>query len=132
MPPEPTSSSSSYRPPMTSPTTGEESSQSSSCLRQDLLERLFPHAERFLELGVGEDERSEHANAVRVDPGLEEQEPPARRRLGNRGRELGRRVLRLAVVDELDREHHPEPAHVADRVESLLPAQHPRPHRLAE
>src|SRR5438094_7218909 len=121
MPPEPTSSSTSYRPPINSPTTGEKPSRSSRSLRQDLLDRLFPHGERFLELGVGEDERSEHPDAVRVDPGLEEQEAAGQCSLGDRRRELGRRVLRLAVVDELDREHHPEAADVADRVESLVP-----------
>src|SRR5438067_10536089 len=124
MPPEPTSSSTSYRPPINSPTTGEKPSRSSRSLRQDLLDRLFPHGERFLELGVGENERSEDPDAVRVDPRLEEQEAARQCRLGDRRRKLGRRVLGLAVVDELDREHHPEPANVADRGASILPLQH--------
>ena len=38
----------------------------------------------------------------------------------------------LAVLDELDREHRAEPAHVADRGEALLPREHARAHRLAD
>ena len=43
-----------------------------------------------------------------------------------------RRLLRHAVLDELDREHRAEAANVADRGEALLPGEHPRPHRLAD
>ena len=37
-----------------------------------------------------------------------------------------------AVGDELERQHRPDPAHVADRRESLLPLEHARPDRLAD
>ena len=37
-------------------------------LAQDGAERVFPDAERLVELALRDDERHEHANAVRVDP----------------------------------------------------------------
>src|SRR5918912_145516 len=101
-------------------------------LRQGSLERLLPDLERLVELRVADDERAQHADAVRVDPGLEEQEPPRGRGLHDRRRELRRRLLRLAVGDELDREHRDEAADVADRREAVLPARQPLAQRLAD
>ncbi len=40
--------------------------------------------------------------------------------------------LRVAVLDQLDREHGAEPADVADAVEALAPRLHPLPDRLAD
>ena len=37
-------------------------------LAEDGAERVFPDAERLVELALRDDERHEHANAVRVDP----------------------------------------------------------------
>src|ERR671922_125888 len=101
-------------------------------LRQSGLERLLPDLERLVELRVADDERAEHADAVRVDPGLEEQQAARGCGLGDRRRELGRRLHRLAVGDELDREHRAEPADVADRRKAVLPAHHPLAHGLAD
>src|SRR5919202_2120932 len=125
MPPDPTSSSSSYRPSTTSPTTGEGPSRTCRYLRAGSgLEGLFPDRERLVELGVGEHERAEDADAVGVDPGLQEQEPALGRSLDDLRREICRRRLRLPVGDELEREHRAEAADVADRGEALLPAEH--------
>ena len=37
-------------------------------LAEDRAERVFPDTERFVELALRDDERHEHADAVRVDP----------------------------------------------------------------
>ena len=37
-------------------------------LAQHRAERVFPDAERFVQLGLRDDERHEHADAIRVDP----------------------------------------------------------------
>src|SRR6266540_6614581 len=93
---------------------------------------FFPDIQRLVDLGLAEDERREHADAVRVDPRLEQQQALAGGPLGDRARELRCRLFALPVADELDREHHPEPADVTDRVEPLLPGLHSRADRVAE
>src|SRR6266516_7520695 len=118
MPPVPTSSSSSYRSAINSPTTA------GLCpwrlqLRQRSVQRLLPDAESLVQLGVRDDERRENADAVRIDPALQQQQPALGGRLDERAGRLGGRLLRLAVLDELDRKHRAEPAHVADRRPAL-------------
>src|SRR4029450_5280325 len=105
MPPVPTSSSSSYRSAINSPTTAVNCARSSPGLSQGRLERLLPDAESLVELRVADDERHEGADAVRVDAGLQEQEAGGRSRLDDPAGEFGSRLLRPAVGDELDREH---------------------------
>src|SRR5207249_622710 len=91
------------------------------CLGQGRAERVFPDAERLVELALRDDERDEHADAVRVDPRLQQKQPSCRGGVDDRRRELRSRVLGAAVVDELDREHRTEPADVADCIPALLP-----------
>src|SRR5438105_4576167 len=104
MPPVPTSSSSSYRSAINSPTTA------GLCpcrlqLRQRSVQRLLPGAESLVQLRVREDERRENADAVRVDPALEQEQSALGGRHDECAGELGGRLLRLAVLYELDREH---------------------------
>src|SRR5580765_1499488 len=103
MPPVPTSSASSYRSAISSPTTTLNCARPGEALSHGSVERLLPDAESLVQLGVRDHERDEHADAVRVDPGLEQQEAALGCRLDDLGREIGCRVLRLTVVDELDR-----------------------------
>ena len=65
-------------------------------------------------------------------PDLISSRPVPRRLLDHGARVVGRRRLRLRILDELDREHRPEPADVADPVPALLPREHPRPNRVAD
>ena len=51
---------------------------------QRSFQRLLPHAERLVELGVGERQRREHADAVRVDARLQQQQAVAARLLDDR------------------------------------------------
>src|SRR4029453_14059297 len=44
-------------------------------LADNRVERLFPDRQRLVELCIGEDERRQHADAVRVDACFEEEEP---------------------------------------------------------
>src|ERR1051325_2848975 len=149
MPPLPTSSSSSYRSPIRSPSMGARDRGGTrlddwrGCtpleraglgfrLRENCFERLVPGAERLLQLGIGDDERAEDAGAVRVDPRLQHQQSSLGGPLGYRGGEVGRRLLRLGVRDVLDGEHRAEPADLADLRVPLLPAEHPRPDGVAD
>src|ERR1051325_470498 len=100
MPPVPTSSSSSYRSAISSPTTAVNCARRSRELSQGRLERLLPDAESLVELRLPEDERHEDTDAVRVDAGLQEQQPALRSRLDDPAGEVGSRLLRLAVGDE--------------------------------
>src|SRR4029453_1009901 len=99
MPPVPTSSSSSYRSAINSPTTAVNCARSSPGLSQGRLERLLPDAESLVQLRVPDDERHEHADAVRVEAGLQKQQPALRGRLDDPAGEVGGRLLRLAVGD---------------------------------
>src|SRR5581483_360349 len=63
-------------------------------------------------------------NHVPVHAGFQEQEAPLGRVLDDRGGEIRGGLLRAAVVHELEREHRPEPADVADRLETRLPLGH--------
>src|SRR5688500_17914364 len=135
MPPVPTTLVSSYRLAITWSRTATAlwfPHEAKPELPQGFGERVFPHAERLVQLGVGDDERAKDADRVPVHARLQEQEAAVAGGVDHGLRELGRGRLRRAVLDELDRDHGAEPAHVADRRESLLPRQHPRPHRLAE
>src|SRR5262245_34779402 len=132
MPPEPTSSSSSYRSASTSPTINLESFPWFGRLTEGGGQRLLPRSERLVELRVGHAEGHEHADAVPVDTAGDEEQPAPQRRVDDRIRELRSRRPRCGVRDELDREHRPEAAHVADRIPALLPAEHARPDRLTE
>src|SRR5688572_19593207 len=122
MPPVPTTFLSSYRSEISWPTTTTvpfprapktEPGGPFLAVAKGVFECVFPDVERLVELGVGDHERAEHADAVRVDAGAEEQEAAGGGRVDHCLRELGRRLLRLAVADELDREHGAEAAHVA-------------------
>src|SRR4051812_29885983 len=131
LPPRPTSFSTSYRFPISSPT-GEAFPVVARLSAESCFQSLFPGRKRLVELRVRERQRRENADAVRVDPGLQQEQAPVRG-LGHDGcRELRGGPLGRAVLDELDREHRAEPAHVADRREALLPGEHPAAHRLAE
>src|SRR5579862_2179189 len=125
MPPEPTSSSSSNRPARRSPTIIARVPRASTPLTEGGLERLVPDAEGLVELGVGDDERDEHAEAVAMDPARDQEqaagEGGSRDCLG----ELGRRLLAGAVGDQLDRQHRADAADVADLLVPFLPAEHP-------
>src|SRR5439155_26616883 len=100
---------------MTSPTTAREVSRFRSPLRpENRFERGFPGVQSLVELGVRDHERAEHAHAVPVDAGLEEEQAALERGLGDAQRELRRRLLRAGVPDELEREHRAEAADVAD------------------
>src|SRR2546423_6859412 len=101
-------------------------------LRENRLERLLPRREPFLELGVRDHERAEDAVAVRVDAGLEEQQTADGGLLGDARGYPGRGLLRPAVLDVLDRDHRADAANVSDRLEALLPREHPRPDRVAD
>src|SRR6266576_3274745 len=83
--------------------------------------------ERLLELGVRDHERAEDPVAVRVDAGLEEQQTADGGLLGDARGYPGRGLLRPAVLDVLDRDHRADAANVSDRLEALLPREHPRP-----
>src|SRR5947209_19675029 len=111
MPPVPTTSSSSYLSAITSPTTAQLWRR---FLAECGFERRFPRGERLVHLRVAQHEGREDADAIRVDAGLEKEQALRRGRLGDRRREIGRRFLRLRILDQLDREHHPEPAYIPD------------------
>ena len=95
-------------------------------------ERLFPGAEAFVELGVRDRQRAEHADAVPVDAGLEEQQPSLQRLVDDGLDELRRRLLRRGIANELDREHRAQPADVSDPRPARLPVEHARADRVAE
>src|SRR6059036_2004186 len=127
MPPLPTSSSSSYLSAIISFTaTGEAFPVAPRLSRQSCVQSLFPDRERLLQLLIGEDQRAEHADAVRVDPRLQKQEATIGRLGDDRARELWSGPLRLPVLDELQREHGAETPHIADCREALLPGEHAR------
>src|SRR4051812_45710142 len=123
MPPVPTSSSSSYRSERTFPTM-----RGGGYPRAVGLQRGFqgglPGAERFVELRVRDHERHEHADAVPVHPGLQEEETTLDRVGDDPRSKLGRRLA--VLVRELDREHRAEPPHVGDLREPPTPALHAR------
>src|SRR6187399_1741852 len=100
--------------------------------RESGLEGFFPDTERLIELGVSEDERCQYTDAVRVDAGLEQQQPALGGRLDDRGRCVGVRLLASGLLDELDRQHRAESADVADPGPALPPRFHPSPNRLAK
>ena len=95
-------------------------------------ERLFPGAETVVELGVRGRQRAEHANAVPVDSGLEEQQPALQRLVDDGLDELRRGLLRGGVANELDRQHRAHPANVSDLRPARLPVEHARTDRVAE
>ena len=59
-----------------------------------------------------------------MDAGLEEQQPPDGRLLGDARGDARRGLLRPAILDVLDRQHRAETTDVADRLEPLLPREH--------
>src|SRR6476620_10937496 len=140
MPPVPTSSSSSYRSATTSSTIRGFSLRRRSYaplplpagLVEDALERLRPVPERLVQLRIPDRQRHEDPDDVRVRAGAEQQQAVAKGLSADCRDQLRRRILRLAVVDELDREHRAEPTDVADLLVALLPAQHPRSNRLPD
>src|SRR5438309_926483 len=83
----PISSSSSYRPAMSSPTTRGSYPVADRLRGERVLERLLPGAQGLVQLRVRDDQRNEHADAVRVDTGLEQQQSAPRRILDDRRRE---------------------------------------------
>src|SRR6476469_10553046 len=140
MPPVPTSSSSPYRSAPTSPTIrgfslrrrGYAPMPLPAGLVEDALERLLPDPERLVQLRIPDRQRHEDPDDVRVRAGAEQQQAVAEGLLADGRDQLRRRILRLAVVDELDREHRAEPADIADLLVALLPAEHARPDRLPD
>src|SRR5712691_339521 len=122
MPPVPTSSSSSYRSATVSPTTAESYPPGTalSGRTERCLESVFPGPERLVQLRVGDHERHEDADAVRVDPRFEEQQAALGGGFDDPGGELGGRLLRAAVPNQLDRQHRAEAADVADRLPASL------------
>src|ERR687893_1859080 len=99
MPPLPTSSSSSYRSAINSPAAIRRNYRRGDVepeLPEDRLQRLLPRSESLVELAVADHERYEHADAVRVDPRAQQQQPVRRRRVDDSGRELRIGLLRLA------------------------------------
>src|SRR6266568_2097186 len=95
-------------------------------------ERVFPDAESLVELRVGDHERRQHADAVAVGPGLDEEKPVPESLFDHGRHKVGRRLLRLRIPDELDREHRAQAPYVADYVPALLPGGHPVFHGLAD
>ena len=65
-------------------------------------------------------------------PALSRSSPRASASSATRVASAGAGSFVAAVLDELDREHRAEAAHVADRLEALLPREHPRADRLAD
>ena len=59
-----------------------------------------------------------------MHPRLEEDDAARQRRVDHLGRELRRRLLRVRVAHELEREHRAEAADVADRRPAALPGVH--------
>src|SRR3954468_22220285 len=133
MPPEPTSSSSSYRPAISSPTTSVSVATGALSLRiEGGVQGVFPDRQSFVELGVGEDERRQYADAVRVDPGLEQQESALGGVFDDRRRCFGVRLLARRLLHELDRQHRAQAAGAPDLRPALTPGLHPGTNRLAE
>ena len=85
-----------------------------------------------VELGIRGRERAEHANAVPVDAGLEEEQPALQRLVDHGCGELGRGLLRRGIANELDRQHRSHPANVTDPRPARLPVEHPRANRVTE
>src|SRR6266540_506360 len=122
MPPLPTSPSSSYRPAISSPVVIPDAFPVALRLSAgSRFQSLFPDRKRLLELLVGQGEGGKDADAVRVNAGFEQKQSALCGLRHDRGCEHRRGPLGLAVLDQLDREHRAEPAHVADRRETLLP-----------
>ena len=101
-------------------------------LPEDGRERLFPRPETVVELRVRGRQRTEHANAVSVDSGLEEQQPTLQCLADHGLDELRCRFLRGGVSNELDRQHRAHPANVPDQGPARLPVEHARTNRSAE
>src|SRR5688572_31543863 len=106
MPPVPTTCLSSYRSAISWPTVTTVAFPCASKTEPELrpergAERLFPHGQRLVELGVGDHERTEDADAVRVHTRFQEQQPALGRGVDHGLGELGRRLFRRAVADEL-------------------------------
>src|SRR5262245_3174886 len=80
------------------------------CVAKRFLEDL----EAPVEVVVADHERDEDADHVPVEPAREQDQPALPRSLGRPLRELGGRLLALAVGDQLEREHRPQPADLAD------------------
>src|ERR687892_1961554 len=129
IPPVPRSSSTSKRSATSWPIILPGSFPPGAGLHERLLERVFPDAERLVELGVGDDERRQDADAVAVDAGLEQEEAALRSRLDDGGGEVGGR---LAFLTDLDREHRAEAADVGNGREAFAPVLHARADRLAD
>src|SRR5215211_201943 len=130
IPPRPISSRSSYRPAIRSPV--DTGVKATAALTEDSFERRFPDRERLVQLGVAERQRRQHADAVGVDPGLDQQQSALRGGIGDGGGERWSGGLRRRIGHELDREHRAEAADVADVRPALLPGEHARPYLLAE
>src|SRR6476469_9043491 len=76
-------------------------------------ERLFEDVERLVDLLVGRHQGDQYAQALAVDASLENHQPALHRALGNGCRQLWRRLLGGGILDELERQHRAQPAHVA-------------------
>src|SRR5690606_33822719 len=128
---------STHSPPMSMRRCGAP--KSVSCMREALLperalgrgDGLADDRERLVELCVRDGEGREEAQAVRVQAGADHDHAARERLLGDLEHELGPRGLGL-VLDELDREHGPEPAHVADRGVPRGQVLEPRPEGVAD
>src|SRR5712691_8380451 len=91
---------------------GERTREPPRRLRENRAQRLVPRVEGLAQLRIGDHKRAEHAEAARVNARPEEQEPAPQRFLGHPRGELGSRLLRRWIPDELDRKHRAEAADV--------------------
>src|SRR5215471_16331565 len=101
-------------------------------LRESRLERLVPGVESLVQLRIGDHERAEHPDAVRMDAGLQEQHATPSRLLRDTRCELRSGLFRAAVLDELECEHRTEPTDVPDLRVALLPCSHPAAYDLSD
>src|ERR1700733_7295436 len=90
-----------------------------------LLERQLEQAESLLEHGVGNRQRCEKADHVRVHAARENDQPVAAGRLYQCPGELRIGRLRAAVLHQLDRHHGAERPHLAHTGEAHLQALEP-------
>src|SRR6185436_7035828 len=81
-------------------------------------ERFLQEVEASAEILVGYDERDENPDDVPVEAAREEDEPALAGGHSGRAGERGCRRLRLAILDELDRQHRPQSADFADRLDA--------------
>src|SRR5262249_20139565 len=131
MPPEPTSCSSSYRPATTSPAIMSFTSRGLASA-ESRLERVFPCAQRLLELCIRDHERDEHPHAGPGYAAGDEQQAPLERLRGDAVGELLGRPLRRRIGDKLDGEHGAEAPNLSDLGPALLPVEHAAADDLAD